>query len=90
MMINFNQNYYRQNEEGLFEEFLSGIEKKGDYLVMYFTTINNNGWQRIFKIDGDALIHVCDVDEGNQWYIFSATEDVNKIKREIFEEDLLL
>jgi len=88
MMINFNQNYYRQDDEGHFEEFLSGIEKKGDYLVLYFATINNNGWQRIFKIDG--LIHICDVDEGNQWHIFNATEeDIDKIKREIFEEDLL-
>lgn len=88
MMINFNQNYYRQDGEGHFEEFLSGIEKKKEYIILYFTTTCNSGWQRVFKIDGDDLIHICDVDEGNQWHIFNTTEDID-IKREIFEEDLL-
>jgi len=49
-----------------------------------------SGWQRIFKINADDLIHICDVDEGNQWHVFGATEeDIQKVKREIFAEDLL-
>lgn len=88
MLISFKQNYYRQNDQG-FEEFLSGIEKKKEYIILYFTTTCNSGWQRVFKINGDDLIHMCDVDEGNQWHVFNATdEDVEKIKREVFEEEI--